>query len=134
MRRAAVVGMLGVILLAGTAGCAAPGSVCPTIGWINSVRVDASAFGSDVFIQLCVDAGCSAAPTEAPTPSSDLSVPVSTGDGAYAVGMTTPDEATVRVYDAAGALIQESEHAMSWTLPTDVCGGPGTAAPIVVTP
>jgi len=133
MRKAAAVGILGLALLTGATGCAAPGLVCPAIGWINTLEVDASAFAGDVFVQLCVEAGCSSAPGETPSMSSDLAIPVSTGDGVYEIGMTTPDEATVRVYDAAGALIQESEHVINWTLPTDPCGGPGTADPIILT-
>lgn len=133
MRRAMAVGILGLAMLAASATACAP-QACPAIGWINTIEVDASAFGDAVFVQLCVDAGCSSAPGEEPTTSSDLGVPVHTGDGEFVVGMTTPDEATIRLYASDGTLLQESAHAIDWTEPTDVCGGPSTAAPITLTP
>lgn len=134
MRRRIAVAMLGLALLGVAAGCAAPGVACPAIGWINTVHVDASAFGSDIFVQLCVEAGCSAAPGEEPTVSSDLGAPLGMGDGEYGVGMTTPDDATVRIYDAADTLIDESIHEVNWTTPTGVCGGASSAETITATP
>ncbi|WP_300266284.1 hypothetical protein [Microbacterium sp.] len=134
MRRAVAGGMLGVALVAGATGCTPPGAVCPAIGWINTVIVDASAFGEDVFVQLCVDAGCSTEPGTPPTVSSDLGVPALAEDDEFHVGMTTPEHATVRIYDASGTLIRESEHDIAWVLSAEACGGPATASPITLTP
>ncbi|MDP3949866.1 hypothetical protein [Microbacterium sp.] len=132
MRRRLAVGMLAIVLLGATTGCAP--TECPAIGWNNTVEVDASAFGPDVFVQLCVDAGCSAGPGEDHTPSSVMGAPMQNEEGVFSLSMTTPDEATIRVYDAAGSLLQESVHDIAWTHSTEVCGGPSIAEPITPTP
>ncbi|MDQ0642111.1 hypothetical protein [Microbacterium murale] len=133
MRRMLAIGMLGLVLALGTTGCSSD-LVCPAIGWNNTVQVDASAFGDAVLVQLCVDAGCSAGPGEEPAPSSDMGMPVHAEDGVFNLSMTAPEEATIRVYDAAGTLLQESGHEIEWTHSTEACGGPGVAAPITVIP
>lgn len=122
--------MLVVALLCSTMGCAQ--TVCPAIGWNNTVQVDASAFGPDVFVQLCVNARCSAGPGEAPTASSDMGVPVQDGDGVFSLSMTAPEEATIRVYDAAGTLLYESDHDITWTHSTEPCGGPAISDRVVL--
>lgn len=133
MRKMLAVGMLGSALLLGSTGCS-PDVACPAIGWINTVTVDTSAFGDTAFVQFCVDAGCSPRPDEGPTTSSDLQVPVQEDDGVFRVGMAAPEEAMIRVYDATGMLLHESDHDIAWTHSTGPCGGPSTAAPIIVTP
>ena len=124
--------MLGLVLALGSIGCSSD-VVCPAIGWNNTVEIDASAFGEAVFVQLCVDAGCSAAPGEEPTPSSDMGMPVQNEDGVFSLSMTAPEEATVRVYDSLGALLHESEHDIAWTHSTEACGGPSIAETITLT-
>lgn len=124
--------MVGLVLALGSTGCSSD-AVCPAIGWNNTVEVDASGFGEAVFVQLCVDAGCSAAPGEEPTPSSDMGMPVQNEDGVFSLSMTAPEEATVRVYDAVGTLLHESEHDIAWTHSTEVCGGPSIAETITLT-
>ncbi|WP_309102531.1 hypothetical protein [Microbacterium sp.] len=131
MRKAAIA-VMGFVLLLTLPACAE--NACPAIGWNNVVTVDAAAYGDDVFIQLCTDAGCSAAPGEEPTPSSDPATPVRADDTTFGFGMAAPDEALVRVYAADGSLVAESEHTISWTHSTDRCGGPSTAEPIVLQP
>lgn len=132
MRRAIAAASVALVVLAGALGCV-PGGACPAIGWINTVTVDASAFGDAAFVQLCVPVGCSAAPGEHPSPSSDLRVPTSSADGGFAVGMTTPDSVTVRVYDADGILHEEAVE-ISWTHSDGPCGGPSVAGVIMVQP
>lgn len=131
MRRAA----LAVITIAAATlltGCA---TACPAIGWNNGLTIDASAYGGDVFLQVCVDgAGCSTAPGAEPTPSTDLSVPEQGEPGQFGFGFSAPDAITVRVFDASGVLIAESEESVEWTHSTDVCGGPSTAPPVVLEP
>ncbi|MFB4354453.1 hypothetical protein RAC69_14965 [Microbacterium sp. LS_15] len=131
MRRVGAVGMLvaAVTLLA---GCAFPPGACTAIGWSNVVTIDSSAYGSDVFLQVCVDAGCSTAPGVETTPSTDLSVPERGDAGAFGFGFSAPDDITVRVFDADGILLAESEETIDWTHSTDPCGGPSTAAPVVL--
>lgn len=124
--------MLGLVLALGSTGCSSD-VVCPAIGWNNTVRVDASAFGETALVQLCVDAGCSAAPGEEASPSSDMGMPVQNEVGVFSLGMTTPEEATVRVHDSVGALLHESEHDIAWTHSTGVCGGPSVAETITLT-
>lgn len=125
---------MGIVVLAlallGATGCA--GVVCPAIGWSNGIEVDASAYGDDAFVQLCVDVGCSAGPAEQPTPSSEIGVPFREDDGVFTLSMTTPDEVTVRVYDASGVVLHESDHRLDWTYSADVCGGPSSVGPIVL--
>lgn len=131
MRKAAIV-VMGFVLLFALPACAE--NACPAIAWNNTVTVDATAYGGDVFIQLCTDAGCSAAPGEEATPSSDPAMPVRQDETTFGFMMAVPDEAVVRVYAPDGSLIAESEHTISWTHSTDRCGGPSTAEPIVVHP
>lgn len=130
MSRAAaaiVAPVIGLLL----AGCA---TVCPAIGWSNGVTIDSSAFGGDVFLQVCSDAGCSSGPGAQPTPETDSSVPAQGEAGAFHFGFAAPDRITVRVYDSAGALLAESDEQIDWTHSTDPCGGPSTAPPIVLEP
>ncbi len=129
MRRAAlaVIGIVGATLLT---GCA---TACPAIGWSNGLTIDASAYGDDVFLQVCVDgAGCSAAPGVEPTPSTDPSIPEQGEPGEFGFGFSAPDVITVRLFDATGVLIGESDESVEWTHSTDVCGGPSTAPPVVL--
>ena len=121
---------LGFALVLGASGCTV---ACPAIGHNNQIEVDASVFADDVFIQLCVKIRCSEAWGEQPTPSSDSRTPIRVDGEPFSLGMTAPEEVTVRVYDAAGILIHESTHAPVWTHSTEVCGGPSTTAPIVLT-
>jgi hypothetical protein len=123
--------MLGLALLLGASGCAG-GTTCPAIGYDNRIDVDASIFGDDVFVQLCVKTRCSEARGEQPTPSSDSRTPIRVDDESFSLGMTAPAEVTVRVYDASGVVIHESTHALAWTHSTEVCGGPSTTAPIIL--
>ncbi|WP_243232615.1 hypothetical protein [Microbacterium sp. CIAB417] len=130
MRRAMAVGMLGLGMLAAATGCAP--QACPAIGWISVVEVDATAVGDAVFVQLCVNATCSPAPdsSEADAPA----ITVTTDEHTWSFGfidLSTPENVTVRVY-RAGALTDETEHAVDWTHSTEACGGPSIADPIVL--
>ncbi|MFD5216021.1 hypothetical protein [Microbacterium sp. NPDC058345] len=130
MRRVlAVVGLALAGLLA--AACSPDTQVCPAIGWNNHIEVDATAFGQDAFVQLCTEAGCSPQPGAHRTLPTDLSVP-SPDAGAFSVGMTAPESVTIRVYDATGALLHESERSVDWTHSPGPCGGPSTATPVVL--
>ena len=132
MRRAAA-SLVGPVLALLLAGCSFPPGACPAVAWNNSIAVDSSAYPGEVFIQICTDSGCSAAPGVSPTPATDFSL--RTGDGgAFHLGMTSPDRILVRVYDASGSMLSESEEPITWTRSTDPCGGPSTAPPIVLEP
>ena len=136
MRRLVTV---AVLVLTGTllTSCAQDpmidGDVCPAIGWDNAIQVDASDFGDDVFVQLCTDAGCSPAPGVTRTVDEDLAVPRG-GNGVFQIGFAAPEVVTIRVYDAAGALLHDAEHNVDWTHTEGRCGGPSTAEPVVLTP
>lgn len=114
------------------AGCAFPPGACTAIGWSNGITIDSSAYDGDVFLQVCTDAGCSAAPGAEPTPSSDASVPQQGEPGSFGFGFDAPEEITVRVYDVAGFLLSETEETIEWTHSTDPCGGPSTSRPVVL--
>ncbi|MGN7947709.1 hypothetical protein ACTJKH_03080 [Microbacterium sp. 22215] len=130
MHRASVaaVGLVVALLLP---GCA---TTCSAIGWSNGVEIDASAYGSEVFLQVCSEAGCSADPGVTPTPETDLSVPAQGDAGTFQFGFAAPDDITVRVYDDSGILIAETQETIAWTHSSDPCGGPSTAPPVVVAP
>ncbi|GAB3600776.1 hypothetical protein [Microbacterium tumbae] len=132
MRKAWTAGALASALLALSAGCAPV--ACPAIGWVNAITVDASALGDAVFVQLCVEEACSPAPDAVDADSSPIMV--TTGEDAWAfslIDMTTPGEVSIRVYDLEGVLLRESDHDVRWTHSTEVCGGPSTAEPVVLT-
>ena len=128
MRRAAVA-VIGLVVAVLLPGCA---TACPAIGWSNGVEIDASAYGSDVFLQVCSDAGCSAGPGVTPTLETDLSVPVQGDAGTFHFGFAAPDDITVRVYDDSGILIAETQEPIDWRHSSDPCGGPSTALPVVL--
>ena len=130
MRRAAVA-VIGLVVALLLPGCA---TACPAIGWSNGVEIDASAYGPEVFLQVCSDAGCSADPGATPTPETDPSVPAQGDAGTFHFGFAAPDDITVRVYDGSGILIAETQEAIAWTHSSDPCGGPSTAPPIVLHP
>ncbi|MEV4738191.1 MULTISPECIES: hypothetical protein [unclassified Microbacterium] len=131
MKRVSAVGLL-VVVVALLAGCSFPPGACTAIGWSNAVTIDASAYGSDVFLQVCTGAGCSPDPGVEPTPSTDLSVPERGDAWAFGFGFDAPEEITVRVYDDGGILLSETEETIDWTHSTDPCGGPSTAPPVVL--
>ncbi|KNY06415.1 hypothetical protein [Microbacterium sp. GCS4] len=131
MKRVSAVGAL-VGVVAVLSGSAFPPGACTTIGWSNAVEIDPSAYGSDVFLQVCTDAGCSTGPGVEPTPSTDLSVPERGDAGAFGFGFDAPDHIIVRVYDDGGILLSETEEPIDWTHSTDPCGGPSTAPPVVL--
>ncbi|MGW8481519.1 hypothetical protein ACWGJP_00165 [Microbacterium sp. NPDC055903] len=96
--------------------------------------MDASALGDAAFVQLCVEETCSPAPDAAGSDSSPIMVTNDQESWSFSLtSMTTPEEASIRVYDPEGVLVQESAHAVSWTHSTEVCGGPSTAESIVLT-
>lgn len=130
MHRAAVV-VIGLVLALLLPGCA---TTCTAIGWSNGVEIDASAYGPELFLQICSDAGCSAEPGATPTPQSDLSVPAQGEAGIFHFGFAAPDDITVRVYDGSGILVAETQESIEWTHSSAPCGGPSTAPPLVLQP
>ena len=129
MRRAATA-FLTAALAVSLAGCA---TACPAIGYISILTVDASAYGDDVFVQLCVSTGCSVGPDGQETPSTDPTVPSVGEDGEF-LFMAVPEAVTARVFAADGILLAENEHEIDWTHSTEQCGGPSTARPLVLEP
>lgn len=106
---------------------------CPAIGYVTGLQVDATAIPDATWVQLCADAVCSAAPGEGE--SVDLVIRASEDGGTWAfsfIGIDAPDDVVTRVTDAAGTLLQETEHRVDWTRSAERCGGPSTADPIVL--
>lgn len=126
------------LMLAGalTSACTTPIlDACPAIGYITGLQVDTTAIPDATWVQLCADEVCSAAPGEAE--STDLQIGASEDAGIWAfsfLGIEVPDEVTIRVTDATGALPQESDHHIEWTHSTARCGGPSVADTVVLTP
>ncbi|WP_435745945.1 hypothetical protein [Microbacterium sp. PMB16] len=130
MRRTAMATLTALLGLS-LAGCA---TACPAIGYISVLTVDASAYGDDVFVQLCVPGGCSAGPDGQETPSSDPTVPNVGEEPDEFLFMSVPDEVTARVFAPDGTLLVEDDHDISWTHSTEQCGGPSTAPPLILNP
>jgi|GEM_PF-3162272 len=135
MRR--LLAMLTLILTGALATACMPPflDVCPAIGYVTGLQVDATGIQDAAWVQLCADEACSPLPGEAE--STDLWIGASQNAGVWAfsfLSIEAPEDVTIRVTDADGVMLQESEHRIDWTHSTDRCGGPSTADQIVLTP
>jgi hypothetical protein len=132
LRALAVVAVLGGAAT-GITGCY---TACPAIGYINGVIVDVSAFPDVTAIEFCVGAECSPAPGENETSSTNLFAAVRQEDGTWSLmfDMSTPEDVDIRLFDAQGTLIHESEQSITWTHSDGTCGGPSTADPLILQP
>jgi len=133
MRR--LLAMLGLVLTGTlTTACMQPfADVCPAIGYITGIQVDASGIPDAAWLQLCADEVCSPAVGEAVSPDIRIGVNEDAGVWAFSfLSIETPDDVTIRAMDAEGVVLQESEHHIAWTHSTERCGGPSTAKPIVL--
>lgn len=133
-RRAAGVDALMLASTLSLTGCMPPFmDVCPAIGYISTVAVDANAYGDDILVQLCAGRGeCSPAPGEIESASADLWGEENVGIWVFSFPSEVPDAVTVNVFDSAGALLDESSHELDWVHSTERCGGPSTTSPIVL--
>ncbi|MCK8478941.1 hypothetical protein [Microbacterium aurugineum] len=129
---------LAALALLGAAMTAATGCVvaCPAIGYISTVLVDVSAVPEAVELQFCVENECSPAPGDEPTSRSNAfeAVPQDDAIWSLALDMYTPQIIEIRLFDAEGALIHESEQEISWTHSGGQCPGPSTAEPVKLEP
>jgi hypothetical protein len=124
----AVALLLGGLL--GTPGCAVS---CPAIAYLNTVTLDTSAFPEASSVQFCVETECTPAPGEPENSGSLLSAePGEDGHWSLMLDMRAPEEILIRVLDARGAIIHESEEPISWTFTEGSCPGPATAEPVVL--
>ncbi|MEA1264121.1 MULTISPECIES: hypothetical protein [unclassified Microbacterium] len=132
MRVLVVVALLGGAAT-GTTGCY---TACPAIGYVNGVVVDVSVFPETAAIQFCVDAECSPAPGEDETVSTNLFAASREDDGTWRLmfDMSTPEDVDIRLFDAQGTVIHESEEPIAWTHADGPCGGPSTADPLILEP
>lgn len=117
----------------GTAGCA---TACPAIAHLNAVAVDSGAFPDVVAVQFCVEGKCSPAPGADAASATNLYAVTPQDDGSWSLAfdMATPDTVEVRLFDAEGTLIHESEQTLAWTHAGGACSGPSNAEPLVLTP
>lgn len=115
----------------GTTGCV---TACPAIGYISAVVVNVSAFPEVAAVQFCVEAACSPAPGEDATSSTNMyaATPQEDGTWSLAFDLSTPEVVDIRLFDAQGGLVHESEESISWTHSEGVCPGPSTAEPLVL--
>lgn len=131
MRRAGLA-IVTAMLALGLVGCA---TVCPAIGWINGITVDASAFDGAAELQFCVDDECSPRANETPATGEVSTMLWANRDGedwTLSLDMRAPETIVIRLFAADGSLLEESEHDIDWTPPTGQCGGASTAPPIVL--
>lgn len=117
----------------GTAGCA---TACPAIAHLNAVAVDAGAFPDVAAIQFCVEAKCSPAPGEDATSAANLYAATPQDDGTWSLAfdMATPDTVEIRLFDAKGTLIHDSEETITWTHTGGACPGPSNAESLTLQP
>ncbi|KTR76222.1 hypothetical protein ABTZ44_18795 [Microbacterium oxydans] len=133
LRALAAVVLLGGAV-AGTSGCVV--NACPAIAYISTVVVDVSAFPAATDLQFCADGQCSPGPGEDASSSANLFSASPSADGTWSMSfdMSTPDLVDIRLFDAQGAVIHESEQEISWTRTEGQCPGPASADPLVVEP
>lgn len=134
LRVLAVVVLLGSAV-ATTTGCVTVGA-CPAIGYVSAVTVDVSAYPGVTDVQFCAEGECSRAPGEEGASSGNMYTATLQDDGTWslAFGMDVAEVVEIRLYDAAGTLIHESEQTIDWTHSDAPCGGPSTADPLVLQP
>lgn len=127
MRVLAVVALLGGAAT-GITGCY---TACPAIGYVNGVVVDVSVFPETAAVQFCVDAECSPAPGEDETVSTNLFAASRQDDRTWRLmfDMSTPEDVDIRLFDAQGTVIHESEEPIAWTHADGPCGGPPPRTP-----
>jgi hypothetical protein len=133
MRRLLVV--LGLSLVAVLTSACAPMTrdVCPAIGYVSSLTVDATRIPDAARVQLCAEDLC---PTGVDGEDGAWIFGSSESDGIWVFSFIAgaPEQVVIRVTDAEGAVIQEREHRITWTHSTARCGGPSTADPLVLHP
>lgn len=117
----------------GASGCAV---ACPAIGYISTVVVDVSAVPDAVDVQFCVEGECSPAPGDEATSRSNAFEAVPQDDGTWnlALDMYTPESIEIRLFDAVGTLVHESEQEIAWTHSGGPCPGPSTAEQVTLQP
>lgn len=132
LRVLAVAVLLGGAV-ATTTGCVTVGA-CTTIGHVSTVTVDVSAYPGVTDVQFCAEGECSRAPGEEGASSSNMYMATLQDDGTWslAFGMDVADVVDIRLFDAAGTLLHESEQSIAWTHSDAPCGGPSTADPLVL--
>lgn len=138
MRRlAAVTGLVlaGVLVTSCAPDPMIDGDVCPAIGYITVLEVDAAAIPGAAWVQLCDDAVCSLAPGTATGTAEQIGATEQEGIWTFSFhGRAPAATATIRVTDDTGALLKESEHHIDWVDSTARCGGPSTADTVVLIP
>lgn len=111
-------------------GCAV---ACPAIGYLNTVTLDARAYPDVEAVQFCIETECTPAPGESGDAGSLLGVTrLEDGEWSLMLDMRAPEQIVVRLFDADGVVIHESEEPISWTFTGGQCPGPATAAVVVV--
>lgn len=133
MRR--LLAVLGIVLTGAIATACAPpfADVCPAIGYITALQVDASANPEAAWVQLCDGVICSPGFGEQESVDTQIGVTAEDGIWGFPFLVREPMEhANIRVFDANGTLIQETEHTIEWTHSAARCGGPSTADTVVL--
>lgn len=139
MSRALLRALAVLVLLSGAAvtatGCVMFGA-CPAIGWSNGLTLDTSAVPGVDGVQFCADGECSPLPGAEPSSSTNMFVAVPQDDGTWTLrfDMSAPELVQIRLFDAQGTLIHESDQAIVWTHSDAPCGGPSTADPLILQP
>lgn len=138
------------------AGCS---TVCPAIGWVNSITVELAGDVSRVdTVRLCADGACSElrpvpgtpAPRIVVTTPLDATAPVTPNvqptmapfyaaridayTWRFTVSMSSPDHVTAKALSPTGAVIAEKEADLDWKRVggSAQCGGPAEASPVLL--
>ncbi|MGN7978727.1 hypothetical protein ACTJJ4_14210 [Microbacterium sp. 22195] len=77
---------------------------------------------------------CAPAPGEAGPESTRMMSSQDEGIWGFSFLDGLPEDVTLRVTDADGTVLKESDHHIVWTHSTERCGGPSTADPIGLRP
>lgn len=112
-----------------------PGTVCPDLGWTNSVKVLTTGSSDPVSaMTACQGNGCVPTPPSALTNATPGSSLTHDGGNSWTLNLATaaPAQITVQAYDADGKVLTKQSYSLNWTRVggNEVCGGPMTTAAI----
>jgi hypothetical protein len=124
--------------LAVSACAAGAGTVCPAIGWSNTLTVGLAddwppVDGGSLVIEC--SSRCGLMPTSTDEPD-ELSVPLTGKSTVVQLDMTSPDAVVITVLGADGTELAQLGTDLDWRRVggTEECGGPGAARVVVPAP
>jgi hypothetical protein len=124
--------------LAFSACAAGASTVCPAIGWSNTLTVGLAddwppVDGGSLFVECSSRCGLKLSPTDEPD---ELSVPLTGRSTVVQLDMTAPDAVVLTVLGADGAELAQLGTDLDWRRVggTEECGGPSAASVVIPAP